>query len=209
MQRSDIENLLIMYGKMMGDKNFTPGYSGNMSHRFGENFLITTSGSANAHLTHDEIVWVDINGKNLENNSKKPSSEALMHFEIYKKRPDINAILHVHSPYLSAFASSGKSLEEPVMAEIAFYFGKIPLADYALPSSFELAEKTAKYFDEYDAVLMANHGFVIGAKDIKDAYMKLELAESYAQVVINTNIIGGAKLLTKEQQSAILAMRNK
>ena len=65
MQRSDIEKLLIMYGKMMGDKNFTPGYYGNMSHRFGENFLITTSGSANAHLTHYEIVWVDINGKNL------------------------------------------------------------------------------------------------------------------------------------------------
>ena len=45
---------------------------------------------------------------------------------------------------------------------------------------------------------MANHGFVVGSKTIEDAYMKLELAESYAQVVLNAELLGGAKLLTEE-----------
>ena len=74
------------------------------------------------------------------------------------------------------------------MAENVFYFGGIPLAKYALPSSKELVENTIKYFDKYDAVLMENHGFIIASKTIEDAYLKLELAETYAQTVLNTQI---------------------
>ena len=89
------------------------------------------------------------------------------------------------------------------MAENVFYFGQIPLADYAMPSSAELVRNTAKYFKEYDAVLMANHGFITGASTIKDAFMKLELAESYAKVVINTKILGGAKVLNNSETEKI------
>ena len=66
-----------------------------------------------------------------------------------------------------------------------------------------------KFFDKYDAVLMANHGFIVGAKTMEDAYLKLELAESYAQVVLNTEILGGAKHLTQEQTTEILELRKK
>ena len=56
---------------------------------------------------------------------------------------------------------------------------------------------------------MANHGFIVGAKTIDDAYLKLELAESYAQVVLNTEILGGAKYLSGEEEQKILELRNK
>ena len=88
-----------------------------------------------------------------------------------------------------------------------FYFGGIPLAKYALPSSMALVENTVKYFDKYDAVLMENHGFVVASKTIEDAYMKLELAEFYAQVVVNTKILGGAKLLSDEDTQKIINLR--
>ena len=61
--------------------------------------------------------------------------------------------------------------------------------------------------DKYDAVLMANHGFVVASKTIEDAYMKLELAESYAQVVLNTYVLGGAKILTENEADEILKLR--
>ena len=67
------------------------------------------------------------------------------------------------------------------MAENVFYFGGIPLAKYALPSTMELVENTAKFFDKYDAVLMENHGFIIGSSTLEDAYQKLEIAEEYAK----------------------------
>lgn len=208
MQRKEMESLLIEYGKLMGRKNFTPGTSGNMSFRVDDNhMLITASGSANAYLEDDEIVLTDFSGNPVEGEKKKPSSEKLLHIEIYKKRPDLNVILHVHSPYLSSFAAAGIPLDKPIMAENTFYFGKILMADYALPSTVELAESTAKFFDEYNAVLMESHGFVVASDNIKDAYLKLELAESYAQIVLNTYLLGGARELTKEQENAILALR--
>ena len=200
------ENKIIKYGKLCGEKNFTPGYSGNISARFKEGMLITTSGSSNGYLKRNQIVYTDFNGNSLEK-GKKPSSEKFLHIEIYKKRPDINYIIHVHAPYLSSFAASGKDLTAPVLAENVFYFGGIPLAEYALPSTMQLVENTSKFFDEYDAVLMENHGFIVGAKTIEDTYLKLELAESYAQIVLNTEVLGGAKVLTKEEAGEILKMR--
>ena len=198
----ELKQNIIKYGKLAGEKNLTPGVSGNISARCGENILITSSGSANGFLSEDDFVLIDFDG-NVVEGSKKPSSEKMLHVEFYKMRPDINYILHVHSPYLSSFASSGKALDEPVMAENVFYFGKIPLAEYGLPSSNDLVEKTAKYFKDYDAVLMANHGFVAGDSDIRGAYLKLELAESYAQVFFNAKMLGGAVLLNDKQVEEI------
>lgn len=197
---------IINYGKLCGEKNFTPGYSGNISARYQDGMLITTSGSSNGYLSFQDVVETDFEGKSCEK-GKKPSSEKFLHIGIYKKRPEFNYIIHVHAPYLSSFASAGQDLLEPIMAENVFYFGGIPLAEYALPSTKELVDNTVKFFDKYDAVLMANHGFIVGSKTMNDAYMKLELAESYAQVVLNTKILGGAKILSKEEEKAILDLR--
>ena len=54
---------------------------------------------------------------------------------------------------------------------------------------------------------MANHGFIVGGKTIQDAYLKLELAESYAQVVFNTKLLGGAKIFNEQQVKEILGLR--
>ena len=197
---------LIKCGKLAGKKNFTPGTSGNFSARYGENIIITTSGSANGYLDEEDFVVIDFAGKPV-NSDKKPSSEKMLHVEFYKMRPDINYILHVHSPYLSSFASANLELKEPIMAENVFYFGYIPLAEYGLPGSRDLVEKTSKFFKDFDAVLMANHGFIVGGKTLKDAYLKLEMAESYAQVVLNTKILGGAVLLNDKQVEEIYGLR--
>ncbi len=204
--KNNLTKQIIKYGKMCGDKNYTPGYSGNISARYKDGMLITTSGSSNGYLESKHIVETDFEGKSLEKN-KKPSSEKFLHIGIYKKRPDINFIIHVHAPYLSSFASAGKDLTASIMAENVFYFGGIPLAEYALPSTMQLVENTVKFFDRYDAVLMANHGFIVASKTLEDAYMKLELAESYAQVVLNTEILGGAKNLTDKETEEILKLR--
>lgn len=201
-----IKSEIIEYGKLAGIKNFTPGYSGNFSARFEDKILITSSGSSNGYLSEDELVLIDFNG-NLVEGDKKPSSEKMLHVEFYKQRPDVNYIIHVHSPYLSSFACCHIPLDEPIMAENVFYFGEIPLAEYGLPSSMDLVEKTAKYFKDYDAVLMANHGFIVGDKSIKDAFLKLELAESYAQVVFNTKMMGGAVLFTQKEVDEINSLK--
>lgn len=206
MTLEQIKNEIIKYGDIIDVKEFSPGTSGNISVRYGDKIIITASGASNGDLAYEDLVLMDFDG-HVESGEKKPSSEKLLHVEFYKKRPDINAIIHVHPPFLSSFAAARKSLEDPIMAENVFYFGGIPLADYGLPSSMELVNNTAKHFDKFNAVLMANHGFIVGDVDLAQAYLKLELAESYAQVVLNAKILGGAVLLNDKEVAAIEALK--
>lgn len=206
MNLNDLKKEIIEYGRLCGVKNFTPGVSGNMSARYEDKILITSSGSANGYLSETEFSLIDYEGNVIDGNPKA-SSEKLLHCEFYKIRPDVNYIIHVHSPYLSTFAACNRALDDALMAENVFYFGQIPIADYGLPSSQDLVQKTAKYFQDYTAVLMANHGFIVGAKTIKEAYLKLELAESYAQIVINSRLLGGARSLNEQQIEEIISLK--
>ena len=193
-------------GKLVGEKVYSPGLSGNISKRVEDKIVITSSGSSNGFLEDDELTVIDFSG-NIIQGEKKASSEKKLHIEFYKQRPDINAIIHVHPVFLCSFAAARIPLDKPVLAENVFYFGQIPLAEYALPSSDELVEKTAKYFKDYNTVLMANHGVIVGDVNFKQAYLKLELAETYAQVVLNTKLLGGAVLLNDKEVEDIYKLR--
>lgn len=201
-----VKNELIEYGKLAGVKNFTPGFSGNLSARSGNKILITATGTANGYLSEDDFALIDFEGNIIDGN-KKPSSEKMLHVEFYKQREDINYIFHVHSPYLTAFSAAGKALDKNILAEIVYCFDYIPLAEYALPGSKELVENTSKFFKDFDVVLMANHGVIVGGKDVKDAYLKLELCEAYAQTVLFSNLLGGAKMLPSEEVKKIYSLR--
>ncbi len=201
-----IKKELIEYGKLAGVKNFTPGFSGNLSARCDDKILITATGTANAYLAEDDFTLIDFEGNKIEG-EKKPSSEKMLHVEFYRQREDINYIFHVHSPYLTAFSAAGKPMDEHILAEIVYCFDYIPLADYALPGSKELVEKTSKFFKDFDVVLMANHGVIVGGKDVKDTYLKLELCEAYAQTVLFSKLLGGAKMLPSEEVKKIYSLR--
>lgn len=200
------KNSIIEIGKRLGAKNMSPGTSGNMSVRDGNRILISASGSALPELKYEDIVVMDFDSNVLKGN-KKPSSEKHLHAKIYEMRPDIQALVHCHSPYVSAFAVAHIPLSKPIISENVFYFGEIPLADYAMPSSDALVDNTAKFFDNHDAVLMANHGIIIGGKNLKDAYYKMETAEVYAQIYLNSMILGGSVDLSQEDISEIYELR--
>jgi len=203
---NELKQELIKFGKIAGERNLTPGISGNISIRCENNIIITSSGTASGFLNNEDLSVINFDGEVIEGNPK-PSSEKLLHINFYQKRADINAVFHVHSPYLTAFASAGIPLDEGISPEIIFCFDKIPLADYALPGTRELTEKTALFFDKYDVVLMKNHGVTVGGKSLKDAYLKLELAENYAKTIICAKILGGAKILPEEEILKIKALK--
>lgn len=204
---SEIKQQIIKYGAKLGEKNMSPATSGNISVRYGENVLITCSGTCLGELDEKDIVLIDKDA-NILDGGKKPSSEKNLHNAIYAIRNDVNAIVHCHSPYASTFAVCHKPLSKPIICENVFYFGEIPVADYALPGSDKLVENTAKYFSKHNAVLLANHGIVIAAKDLKNAYYLMETAETFAQIYLNSLLLGGAKELGKKDIEEIYELRN-
>ncbi|UKI41130.1 MAG: class II aldolase/adducin family protein [Candidatus Melainabacteria bacterium] len=118
----ETKNELVEIIKKLGENKLLPGTSGNVSIRYKENqILLTASGSSSAFITCDDIILTDFEGNLLEKTAKHPTSEIGIHTLIYKKRPDINAIIHSHSSALSAFAVVHKPLRH-ILAENIYYF---------------------------------------------------------------------------------------
>jgi len=179
--------------------------SGNISVKTDEGIYITATGTALGFLQDNDVVLTDYDGTPVRGG--RPSSEIKLHVEIYRKRPDIKAIIHTHPVYLTSFASCHKNLDEAIMSENILYFEDIPVAEYAMPSSVELVQNTVKYMDKRDVVMMANHGVVAVGTDLKQAFLKLETAEYYAHVCLNTKIIGNPKYLSDKDVKDILNLK--
>ncbi len=193
-----IKDEIIDIGKRLDGKNLTYGTSGNISVKTNDGILITTSGSALGDLTHDEIVLID-NELNEVESEKKASSEKKLHAAIYKLRSDLNAIVHCHAPAVSSFAVARIDMDKACLAENVLYFGKIPVAKYAMPSSDLLVEYTASEFQNREVVLMANHGIIAADSSLKHAYYKIDTAEAYAKVMLFSKILGKEYLLTDRE----------
>ena len=196
---------IIEIGKSLYNKDLTVGTSGNISIKTDNGILITASGTALGFLDKEDIVLTNFEGQELEN--KKASSEKMLHVEIYKQRNDVKAIIHTHPEYLTSFAVCHKALNAPIMSENIIYFEDIPVAEYAMPSSKQLVENTVKYLKNRDVVMMANHGVIAVGKDLTDAYLKLETAEYYAKVILNTQIIGNPQELSEKDVQDLINLK--
>lgn len=202
------KNELIEICKRTYNKGFSPGISGNVSLRNENLIFVTQSGISLADVDENSIAIIDMEGNILTENIK-PTSEKNMHLKIYQKRPDIGAIIHVHSPKSTAFAISNADINKPILAEGLVLLGPIVKADYALPSSDDLAENVSEAFKNSDIVLLANHGVAVCGKNLKDAYYQLETLEMYAETYLNAMLLGKINEFSKENIDELLELRRK
>jgi L-fuculose-phosphate aldolase len=139
-----------------------------------------------------------MNGKPVQGKGKI-STEFKLHQYIYMRRKDVNAVVHTHPKFATAFAAAGIALDKIVFPEIYLFFGKIPLAKYATPSTDEVPKSIVRYVKDYDAILLANHGLVTLGKTLEEAYFKTEKVEHIAEISFYARMLGGEKKLTKAQ----------
>lgn len=182
----------------MYDKGFVNPYEGNISILDGEQIYITPAGVCKGFLTEDMIVVTDINGNVLEG-MYKPSSEIKLHLAAYKLRSDVKAVIHAHPPYSTAYAVANKPIETKGYTEMITFFGKIPLAKYGQPSTEQISVGIEEFIDNYDIILLANHGIITVGNDIYNAFFKLEAAESMAKTLLLTKLLGGEKELPESE----------
>ena len=133
----------------------------------------------------------------------KPSSEYPFHLAIYKCRPEIKAVIHAHPPALVSFSIVRQIPNTNVIPQAKHVCGPIGYAPYALPGSNELGDVIAKKFEKgVNAVIMENHGTVVGGTDLSDAFQRFETMEFCARTLINGSTIGKPNYLTDEQIDA-------
>lgn len=162
------------------------------------NIWVTPSAIDKGSLTSNDIICIKPNGAII--GIHKPSLEFPFHKAIYDKRPDIKSVIHAHPPALVSFSIVRKIPNTNIIPQAKNVCGPIGYATYALPGGKELGEKIAEEFVKgFDAVIMENHGIVVGGIDLKDAYVKFETLEFSARTIIGASIVGQPKYLTQEQ----------
>jgi L-fuculose-phosphate aldolase len=129
-----------------------------------------------------------------------------MHLCVYDRRPDIAACVHAHPPYAIACSVAGISLAEPVLPETVIAVGEIAMADYAAPSTMEVADSVAPLVEDHDAIILKNHGVLTIGIDVETAVRKMELVEHLAQVVFLASQLGRVDRLTAAQVQALRAV---
>lgn len=186
------------------EKGFVAAYDGNISCKTQQNtLLITRSGICKGDIREKDIMEIDFEGKILKGKSKI-STEHKIHLYAYKKRPEINAVVHCHPVYSTAFALSGKGLTEHFLPEVLLTLGKVPLCKYATPSTDDVPKSLEPHIGYSWAMLLENHGAVTLGKTLDDAYFKMEKLEHYAKIVLLAKLLGKPRKLSRKNISDIL-----
>lgn len=164
----------------------SPGSSGNASVRDGDRILITPTGSAMGRVIVDEIAVLDAAGAHLA--GPAPTKEWAMHLSAYRARPDVEAVVHLHSRAATAVSClAGAGDDDPLPAYTPYrirMLGRVELVDYAAPGSAALAAGVEAAASRSHCLLLANHGSLVCATDIDRAVDLCEELEAAAELTL-------------------------
>lgn len=199
-------DLLLQFINRIYNHGMTTTSGGNLSIR-DENgdIWITPAGVDKGSLTRGDMVCVKEDGTVL--GIHKPSSEFPFHRLIYQARPDLKAIIHAHPPALVSFSIVRCIPDTRLLPNERQICGEIGIAPYALPGSEQLGENIAAVFKSgIDTVMLENHGVVVGAGDLPQAFNRFETLDFCARLEIEARRLGNPVLLTDEDYDIV---RNK
>jgi L-fuculose-phosphate aldolase len=185
-------------------KGLTTTSGGNISLRVSDKLiLLTPSATDKGNMRADQIAEIGMDGTN-HTPHLKPSGETSMHLQIYKRRPDVLAIVHAHPPMASVFAVSDQPLNVRLIAESYAIIGQPAVAPYALTGTQELADAVADGLTgNTTCVIMKNHGVLTVGTDLLQAFDRMEVLENTAKINIFAAQLGGAQELNDEQCTAL------
>ena len=196
--------LIVEYGKLLVTKGLTTGTGGNISifDKEKKYFAISPSGIDYFETKPEDVVIMDLDGKVVDG-IRKPSSEWMMHLIFYKKRDDVEAVVHTHSRFASTI--SCMRWEIPALHYYVAFAGKtIPCAKYASYGTQELADNAFEGMGDGKAALLANHGLITIGRSVKEAFLIAEMSEEMAEYYYRTKSMGEPVLLDEEEMENML-----
>jgi L-fuculose-phosphate aldolase len=207
MSESSLRADIVEVGRRMYARGYTASNDGNISVRLGSDRLVMTPKSVcKGFMTPEMMCITDLEGRKLQGD-RDPSTEMLMHLEVYRQRPDVQAVVHAHPPIATGFAVAGIPLDRAVLAEVLTTLGSIPIAEYATPSTRELPDAVRKYIKAHDAMLLANHGALTVGADLFGAYFKMETIEHFAKISLVARLLGRQNLIAREEVLRLQELR--
>lgn len=158
-----------------------PASDGNVSVRSDENAMtITPAGVRKEQLKPQDLVEVALD---TEDAGRAASSEWRMHALLYNTRDDINAVVHVHPVFLTAFGIRNQAPDVEVLHETAVTVGAIAMIDSREPGTKEFAQQVSDDIGSAAVGILKNHGAVAVGNSLEEALFRMERAEHLAHVL--------------------------
>jgi L-fuculose-phosphate aldolase len=206
-REAELRAQIVEVGRRMYARGYTASNDGNISVRLdSDRLLMTPKSVCKGFMTPDMMCITDNEGRKLEGD-RDPSSEMLMHLEVYRQRRDVSAVVHAHPPIATGFAVAGIPLDRAVLAEVLTTLGSVPIAEYATPSTTELPDAVRKYIKAHDGMLLANHGALTVGADLLSAYYKMETIEHFAKISLVARLLGRENLIAREEVDRLQGLR--
>jgi L-fuculose-phosphate aldolase len=205
------KELILDIGRRMYNRHYIAANDGNITCKTGPDTIwATPTGVSKGYMKTEELVKMNLDGKVLQQGALKPSSEIKMHLRIYRENPGVQGVCHAHPPVSTSFAIAGISLDKAIYPEALVNLGTVPVVHYEAPGSQGIPDSVAPYCNDYNALLLANHGALTWGESLMEAWYRLEALEHYAMILMYTgNIIGKANVLSCEQVQELVKIREK
>jgi len=196
--------LVVEFGMRMVQAGLTTGTGGNLSvFNRGESLVaVSPSGIAYDRLTPGDVVVLSLEG-DVVDGTRNPTSELNFHQALYRMRPDVNAVVHTHSPYATTMACLGWEIP-PVHYLVGFSGKKVPLARYDTFGTPGLAANVAAAIGDYNAVLLANHGLAAVGGNMASAFAAAEEIEFVARIYYQTRAVGTPRILPDAEMERVI-----
>ena len=187
---SDVPDAVLATAKRMLERGLVAGTSGNVSARIDdERVCITPSSVPYETMTLDDLTVIDLDGEQVSG-ERYPSSEKALHTHVYRAYPEIGSVIHTHPVHATMFAVTRQPIPA-VVDEFAMYVGgDVPVCEYAMSGTEELATHATEALAHVGAVLLANHGLVSAAPTLDKALHIAALVERSAEIVWGARMLG-------------------
>jgi L-fuculose-phosphate aldolase len=207
----ELKKQMVEIGRRIWIRGYVASNDGNITVRLNDNELLTTpTGVSKGFMTVEMIIKCDHTGKVISSNpGYRPSSEVKMHLDVYKERPDIQAVVHAHPQYATSFAVAGIPLNKCVLPEAIIVMGAVPIAPYGLPSTMEIPDRIRPFIKNSDVILLENHGALTLGTDLLNAYHKMETLEHTASIVWKAIQLGNMNVLPPDERDRLMTLREK
>jgi L-fuculose-phosphate aldolase len=196
-------------GRRIYAKGFAAANDGNITVRVAENeILCTPTMHCKGYLKPEDICLIDMTGKQLAG-IKKRSSEALLHLEIYRQRPDVKSVVHCHPPHACAFAIAREPIPQCILPEVEVFLGDVPITKYETPGGQAFADTIQPFVKKTNIILLANHGTVSYGTDVEKAYWWTEILDAYCRMLLLSKQLGRVNFFDEKKERELLELKDK
>jgi len=197
--------------KMLPKAGLVTMHSGNVSglDRETGKLYIKPSGMDYDAMIPADMVEVDLETGEATANQRKPSVDLSHHVYLFKNDPTVNAVVHTHSNYATAFAAAHRSIPCVLTAISDEFGGEIPCAPYIDNEGDHIGQAILKFRGRGPAILLGNHGAVCAGQHIWQAFFRMETVEHVARIALVAELLGGPKLLPKAEVDKLFEARGR